>query len=832
MMSARGRLKLPSSQELRDRPTEHPSGGHLGYVPGVLDNIESVDQFANLLKVPPAVLYLVEPLKIDCVVPNCPFKAVDRNGNMCVMHKRNWYPLRGEMGSAWLGPEFLRPTKNTTRPFHRVSSCNCQINACHLMGYCPLGYVYVPENKEHRAQVMNTVGLFSSETKRRVANGDLKRPALALWHFFGRHREFNSNGICELKNSGPFADNEGVALNYPPPLQGMESYLALEHNVEDWLRPQDRWCESMDLLNPFPLPDWILAMLVTDRRETAKLCDIAVSSACPSPSSPRKRSPSRAKLRSDSRVWRDRFLGMAERAIAQEARAIDAEAKKAEVQNKYDDLVATFDNMKNIKDEEIAELRKDIANRDKKIEEMEKQLIDAKNKKGRPLRYSDLEEGGLLGDFVKDFTFFPSKKANDAFLKMCNHTDGSDGSLPEGDGYFENLRQYSKIRMPERRGEVQPPSYDPNSMAYQAYVAHSRASRLSFFTYKDEYFAWSVAMRSGMTQSAVRGLFGISSGKMSDIVHGWTQVIDDALQEMFPRPTRSQMLQAYPDRFYEADGHCRTGLLLDAFELFVQQASLPGVGSSTHSDYKKHCTAKFAGGVDVIGCPWDKTVPDGYPGAISDKILTIDTKILREVPFGGVAKVDKGFIVNNEGAEEGVDIDRPQVRMKNQVQQSAEDTAQTQLLGNTRIVVENVNGEMKVSCRYLNALIPVTQFGLVSQIVRIAYLMQNFKKAVIQHRGPDEPDPPGGRPARGEIRWYGATDGGLSDYRPFVRAWGLKVEIKRHAELKIKHPNKSDTEISEMVLAEDWPSKLRKSLYRIAGKDDYGNTRQAASALN
>ena len=40
-----------------------------------------------------------------------------------------------------------------------------------------------------------------------------------------------------------------------------------------------------------------------------------------------------------------------------------------------------------------------------------------------------------------------------------------------------------------------------------------------------------------------------------------------------------------------------------------------------------------------------------------------------------------------------------------------------------------------------------------------------------------------GRPARGEVRWYGATDAGLMDVRWNVRQWGMRCEIQRHAEL-------------------------------------------------
>ena len=71
------------------------------------------------------------------------------------------------------------------------------------------------------------------------------------------------------------------------------------------------------------------------------------------------------------------------------------------------------------------------------------------------------------------------------------------------------------------------------------------------------------------------------------------------------------------------------------------------------------------------------------------------------------------------------------------------------------------------------------------------------------------------RPCRAEIRWYGATDVGLRDVRDNVRLWGLKCEIKRHAELSAmeEHKDKSAIEISEMVLAEQWDIRKRDELH-------------------
>ena len=240
-----------------------------------------------------------------------------------------------------------------------------------------------------------------------------------------------------------------------------------------------------------------------------------------------------------------------------------------------------------------------------------------------------------------------------------------------------------------------------------------------------------------------------------------------------------------------------------------------------HSDYKKHCTLKELGGTDVIGCPWYGTIPDGNPGRASDVSMTADTKILRQVPFGCTAKVDKGFIVDNIAIAEGIHIDRPQKRQKKQKQQSTVDTSQTQKVGNTRIIVENVNGELKLQMCYLKALIPCSHCPVVSKIVRIGFLIQNFKKALVQNVHPGAKKPDGGRPCRAEVRWYGATDTGLVNVVGDVRLWGLQCEIKLNEELSKmeENKNKSPEEISEMVLARRLDLKMRKELYRLHGKE-------------
>ena len=95
-------------------------------------------------------------------------------------------------------------------------------------------------------------------------------------------------------------------------------------------------------------------------------------------------------------------------------------------------------------------------------------------------------------------------------------------------------------------------------------------------------------------------------------------------------------------------------------------------------------------------------------------------------------------------------------------------------------------------------------------IFRASYLLTNFKLGFIQGR--DERSESKGRPCKCEIRYHGATDDGLVDIRPDVEMWGNDAEVQRWNELRNspQYENLSDTDISELVLKEDWPSKLRK----------------------
>ena len=345
--------------------------------------------------------------------------------------------------------------------------------------------------------------------------------------------------------------------------------------------------------------------------------------------------------------------------------------------------------------------------------------------------------------------------------------------------------------------------------------AKSRCGRRRKVLWKTEYLIYNFYVCSNISMRRVAALFGIGATTVHDIVYAWANVLCNALEKFFPAPTRSQMLRAYPMSVIKKFGHANIFMLLDATEGFAEIASMKTVNSVLYSAYKHSSTLKWLVGCDAIGTTWDESISEAYPGAISDGVATAVTAILEQVPYGSAVEVDKGFLIENECALLGVICIRPMKMLEKQTQQSKEDAALTQKCGKTRIPIEQANGQMKRGTSFFDKRVRVSQIGLADLIFRSSYLLQNFKVGFIQERdGAEEVEAAEGRPCKAEIRWYDAADDGLCDVRPDVELWGMEAEVKRWTELRALPENRelSNTEISEAVLDEDWPSKLRGEL--------------------
>ena len=171
----------------------------------------------------------------------------------------------------------------------------------------------------------------------------------------------------------------------------------------------------------------------------------------------------------------------------------DHNEQMAGQKRKYESIIAKKDELINEQSEKIKQLEEECKQLRDELEKIQKELKRAREKKGRPLCYNDLFGDGILSKMVGSFTFFSTAELNDAFLEIINFADGSEGSLPVGDGMCENMRRYSKVSSEERDGTVPPPCMDPDSDEYRrriealqekSMVSHGRMNILPFVLLK------------------------------------------------------------------------------------------------------------------------------------------------------------------------------------------------------------------------------------------------------------------------------------------------------------------------------------------------------------
>lgn len=113
-------------------------------------------------------------------------------------------------------------------------------------------------------------------------------------------------------------------------------------------------------------------------------------------------------------------------------------------------------------------------------------------------------------------------------------------------------------------------------------------------------------------------------------------------------------------------------------------------------------------------------------------MITKATGILNFLRPGEKISSDKGFLIENMCALLGLMNTRPHKAGNNLKQFSANSTARTQLVANTRIIIEQVNRRGKGENRYFLGPVPILQTDLLSSIMRVCFCMANYRCPILK----------------------------------------------------------------------------------------------------
>ena len=176
--------------------------------------------------------------------------------------------------------------------------------------------------------------------------------------------------------------------------------------------------------------------------------------------------------------------------------------------------------------------------------------------------------------------------------------------------------------------------------------------------------------------------------------------------------------------------------IIDCFEVFCERPSDLKARALTYSNYKHHNTVKVLIGITPQGVI--SHVSKGWGGRVSDKHLTENCGLLKELQPGYQVLADHGFNVQESFGLYCAEIVIPPFSQgKKQLSKLEVDTARQ--LSRVRIHVERVIGLLRQKYTLLKSTLPInmimcsqeTELSMVDKIVLVCCALCNCNPSVV-----------------------------------------------------------------------------------------------------
>jgi hypothetical protein len=236
----------------------------------------------------------------------------------------------------------------------------------------------------------------------------------------------------------------------------------------------------------------------------------------------------------------------------------------------------------------------------------------------------------------------------------------------------------------------------------------------------------------GLSEHQIAALFNVSITLIGDVVRAFADYLDMFFARAMPNPSGDDLRRNYPDHFIRTFAHANIVMLLDCSDQAMQDPKSKSAHAVLYSLYHAQTGAKFAVGCTPTGVVPHSWCSEAYPSCISDPNIVEASSIINQnlVP-GDMVEVDKGFLIEAFCALYGVRVMRPTTMRDKQRQQGRGDTEKTQEIGNTRIIIEQVNAQGKQNNRLFHQKFPLLCKDRLTQLMRIGFMFANFRPAFV-----------------------------------------------------------------------------------------------------
>lgn len=244
---------------------------------------------------------------------------------------------------------------------------------------------------------------------------------------------------------------------------------------------------------------------------------------------------------------------------------------------------------------------------------------------------------------------------------------------------------------------------------------------------ENELFLLLCRYKVGLLEEDVAVRFGICQSLVSRIIITWTKFIYFRFSELDIFPTREVIEAHKPECF--RNKYNGTTVIIDATELYIETPTNPEAQQLTFSTYKNGNTLKALVGITPSGSVC--FVSNLYGGSISDKEITVKSKLMDKLQYGDEVMADRGFNIQELLASKGVKVNVPPY-MNEAGQFTEQEMLNTRRIASLRIHVERAIERIKNY--HILDFIPITvcKNGLVDMIFFNCAMFTNFLPPLVK----------------------------------------------------------------------------------------------------
>lgn len=200
-------------------------------------------------------------------------------------------------------------------------------------------------------------------------------------------------------------------------------------------------------------------------------------------------------------------------------------------------------------------------------------------------------------------------------------------------------------------------------------------------------------------------------------------------------PDRDELQATMPAVFQRNFGK-RVSVIIDCFEVFIDKPTSLIARAMTWSNYKHHNTIKFLTGVTPQGAV--SFISKAWGGRVSDKFLTENSGLLKNLLPGDIVLADRGFDIADSVGFYQAQLYIPAFT-KGKSQLPAKDVEETRKIANVRIHVERVIGLVRRKFTMLQSILPVAlvtarqgdNLAPIDKIAIICCALTNLSESIV-----------------------------------------------------------------------------------------------------